>query len=56
MLVTETPASKMNISQYLQLDDLHSTTNEIYLSYFTLGVILQKYGDFGIAVPQGKKC
>ena len=21
-----------------------------------IGVILQKYGDFGIAVPQGKKC
>ena len=21
-----------------------------------VGVILQKYGDFGIAVPQGKKC
>ena len=36
MLVTETPASKWNISQYFELDDLHSTTNEIYLSYFTL--------------------
>ena len=36
MLVTETPASKLSISRYFQLDDLHSTTNEIYLSYFTL--------------------
>ena len=36
MLVTETPTSKWNISQYFDLDDLHSTTNEIYLSYFTL--------------------
>ena len=37
MLVAESPASKWNISQYFKLDDLHSTTNEIYLSYFTLG-------------------
>ena len=39
MVVTETPASKLNISQYFQLDDLHSTTNEIYLSYFTFDTL-----------------
>ena len=41
---------------YLIIPNMAIAMNYNKMREIDLRVILQKYGDFGIAVPQGKKC